>query len=243
MKIMQLIANRNSDFSNHKIPTIAFLGDSVTHGVFELIPDGTEQFIVVYDTEKAYPNLVRGLLAKQYPAANVNIVNAGISGDSAVKGLARLERDVLSKSPDLTVVCFGLNDCHWGRDHISRYLNALEEIFKKLLSAGSEVIFLTPNMMATEVSARLPQGVLRRIAERAMGFEVDGTLEFYLGEAKKLAGRYQIPVCDVYAKWKTMQANGVNVTEQLSNFINHPTREMHWLFANSLVETMMQNNK
>ena len=31
---------------------------------------------------------------------------------------------------------------------------------------------------------------------------------------------------------------GVDVTELLSNKINHPTREMNWLFAYSLVETM-----
>lgn len=241
MKIMQLIANRNNDFSNHKIPTIAFLGDSVTHGVFELIPDGTEQFIVVYDTEKAYPNLVRGLLAKQYPAANLNIVNAGISGDSAVKGLARLERDVLSKSPDLTVVCFGLNDSQKGLDGIGDYTAAMEEIFCRILAAGSEAIFLTPNMMATEVSEKLPQGILARIAAHTAQIQNGGAMDAYMEAGRELAAKYRIPVCDVYAKWKAMQASGVNITERLANHINHPTRELHRLFADSLLETMMKN--
>ena len=45
---------------------------------------------------------------------------------------------------------------------------------------------------------------------------------------------------DVAALVKLMEANGVDTTELMSNFINHPTREMHNLFAFSLVETMMR---
>ena len=33
---------------------------------------------------------------------------------------------------------------------------------------------------------------------------------------------------------------GVNVTELLANKINHPTREFHYLFAISLLETMFE---
>ena len=31
---------------------------------------------------------------------------------------------------------------------------------------------------------------------------------------------------------------GVDITDLLSNYLNHPTRELHWLFAYSLVHTM-----
>ena len=48
-----------------------------------------------------------------------------------------------------------------------------------------------------------------------------------------------MPVCDAYARWKSMQENGVDITEMLANLINHPSREMHWLFAHALLETMM----
>ena len=58
--------------------------------------------------------------------------------------------------------------------------------------------------------------------------------------AREVAKKYNVPVCDCYAKWKTMHAAGVNVTELLANKINHPTREMNWLFAVSLMETMLQ---
>ena len=41
-------------------------------------------------------------------------------------------------------------------------------------------------------------------------------------------------------KWKTLYENGVNITELLSNKINHPNHEMNWVFAYSLVEEIMR---
>ena len=38
----------------------------------------------------------------------------------------------------------------------------------------------------------------------------------------------------------SLYENGVDVTELLANKINHPTREMNWLFAVSLVDTMLR---
>ena len=47
-------------------------------------------------------------------------------------------------------------------------------------------------------------------------------------------------VCDCYAKWKLLSQNGVDTTALLANGINHPSREMAWMFAYSLLETMMR---
>ena len=41
-------------------------------------------------------------------------------------------------------------------------------------------------------------------------------------------------------EWKLMQEKGVDVTELLSNKLNHPTREMNWFTAYKLVETMFE---
>ena len=37
MKIIELIRNKRDYFAGNKVPAIAFLGDSVTHGCFEAI--------------------------------------------------------------------------------------------------------------------------------------------------------------------------------------------------------------
>lgn len=72
-----------------------------------------------------------------------------------------------------------------------------------------------------------------------MELQNNNVLERYLELGEK-AEECDVCICDVYDKWKTLQKNGVNVTELLSNKINRPTCQMNWLFAYSLIETMMR---
>ena len=241
MKIMSLIAERQRDLYAGKIPTIVFLGDSITHGCFELHMGEGNRIDPVYDREHVYHRYLSQMLMNMYPTVAVNVVNAGINGDDTKGGLERLERDVLSHSPDLTVVCFGGNDVHRGINGIANYRNNLSEIFQRLKMAGSEVIFMTANMMNTYISDRLENDFLRKIAERTMKFQNEGVYDSYFDAAREVAAEHDVIICDVYAKWKQMQRNGVDITAMLSNYINHPTRQMHWLFAHSLLETMMQD--
>ena len=92
---------------------------------------------------------VKGLLAMLYPQAPVSVVNCGVNGSSASAGYERLKRDVLAFSPDLLVVCFGLNDANAEMDGLETYKTALRNIFTTAREAGIEVIFMTPNMLNT----------------------------------------------------------------------------------------------
>ena len=222
-----------------KTPTIAFIGDSVTQGCFDVYIDGKGGIQTYFEQKYAYHRYVADIIAMLYPDVPVNIINAGLSGDVATHGLERLERDVLCFNPDLTVVCFGLNDCGDGVENIDKYYDALVGIFTNLKEAGSEVIFMTPNMMATYVSCHLSPE-FKKITEATVNDQISGTLEKYLEKGKEAANKCGVRVCDVYAKWKALYENGVDITELLSNKINHPTHEMNWLFAFSLVEEMMK---
>jgi len=238
MKIIEKIAKRAQDATNPR-PTIAFLGDSVTEGCFELIPKNSEGFNNVYDGESVYHKKVAEILKVLFPTVLLDIVNAGAAGTGAVYGLERLERDVLSKNPDLTVVCFGLNDCGKEDDGISEYIESLRKIFARLREAGSEVIFMTPCMLAEKVSETIHPSFVE-LAEKLSDRQNRGVLDSYIDAARALCAEENVPVCDTYAKWKRMAELGVDVTELLSNKLNHPTRELHNLFAYSLVETMMR---
>ena len=241
MKIMEKIVDRQRDPFGAKIPTIAFLGDSVTDGCFELRMEKDNRIDPIYDKEHVYhKNLVK-ILNMLYPTVSFNIINAGINGTSCVSGNERLEKDVLAYHPDLTVVCFGLNDVHKGVDGLSLYHDTLSTIFQRLKAAGNEVIFMTPNMMNTTVSSELNHELLCRIAGSCMNFQNNGVFDAYIEAGKAAAKEQGAVICDVYSKWKQMQKNGVNITELLCNYINHPTRDLHWLFAFSLVETMMSD--
>ena len=240
MKIIQRMAN---NVESSRSVTLAFLGDSVTQGCFEICPNKLGGVDNVYDQQNTYGMSVLKILSYLFPGVPVNIINAGKSGGKAVQGLMRLDRDVICHSPDLTVVCFGLNDCK-GRnckgeaESVETYVSALEGIFSKLQEAGIESIFMTPNMMNTQISPHLTDPLLVSVAEECAGFQNSGVLEAHIRAAKELCKRMNIPVCDCYAIWKKLYESGVNTTELLSNKINHPSREMNKLFAVDLVRTM-----
>ena len=230
MKIIEKIVNSIGDKHKYTMPSIAFLGDSVTEGSFR----------AHNDYRVAYPYKVRNILYNIFPSANINIINAGIGGTTAPFGAERLERDVLSKNPDLCVVCFGLNDAGTGPENLSKYTDALSEIFEKLQKNDVEVLFMTPNMICTYFDEDL---VPAKYASEINGFinvQNSGLMDMYMDAARETCAKYNVPVCDCYAKWKTMHKYGVNTTKLLSNGINHPTPELHDLFANSLVETMFK---
>ena len=239
MNIMKLIQARSQNNAEREGVTIAFLGDSVTQGCFEVYKNEAGEIAPVFDRNYTYQSYLARIFNLLYPNVPVNIINAGISGGSAPHAVGRLERDVLRHQPDLTIVCFGLNDSGAGMNGIGEYVNALEKIFVGLKAAGSEIIFMTPNMMNTYVSVFVTDPELREIAENTQRTQNEGILDAYLDEAILLCKKHNIKVCDCYAKWKRLANQGVDTTSLLSNKINHPTREMNWLFAVSLLDTIM----
>lgn len=219
--------------------TFAFLGDSVTQSCFELYKKLDGSIDAVYDADAAYHHYLKRALAKLYPNVPVNIINAGIGGGNAPHALARLDRDVISHRPDLTVVCFALNDSWGGEEGLPAYREAIGEILDRLAAAGSETVFLTPNMMCTGLSCHITDGAIREMAQGAADLQNSGMLDRYVETARAVCAERGVPVADAYAKWKAIAAAGVDVTELLANQMNHPTREMNWLFAVTLLETIL----
>ena len=239
MKFIELLAKKQNDLYGAAPATVAFLGDSVTQGCFELFESG-RAIDTVFENQHAYSTRLSEILHTFFPKAHINVINCGISGDNAQNGLSRLDRDVLPFQPDLVVVSYGLNDSGRGEGGLEGYVNALDGIFKRVRSTGAECIFMTENMMNTHVSCHVTNPRFIEIAEGTAKTQNSGMLDRYFEAAKKTALENGVRVCDCYAKWKAMHAAGVNVTELLSNHVNHPIRQMHYLFAISLIETMME---
>ena len=239
MEIMKLFEAKRKKLWNGEIPTIAFLGDSITQGCFEFYMRNDKEFSTVFDSENSYPTIFGKMLKTLFPSVPVNIINAGISGDSAVGGAMRVERDILSRKPHLTVVSFGLNDTFEREEGLEKYKKSLEKIFSLLKADGGEVIFMTQNMMNTYVSCHIKEPHLIKIAEDTMRRQNDGTVDLYFDSAREVAEKYGVPVCDAYEKWKRMDAAGVDTTALLANHINHPNREMHTLFASMLLDVII----
>lgn len=204
------------------INIVAF-GDSVTHGCFG-------ECEVDYDA--AYWNRFRKRINELRDYVPVNVINAGIGGIDAAASIKRIDGQVLKHEPDLVIVCFGLNDVNGS---LERYLTSLKEIFVRC-SEKSEVVFMTPNMFNTRVAEDTPKkhwDYAHKTAEMQNG----GRMDLYINEAVKLAKSMDILVCDCYSKWKELSEKQ-DVTMLLANRINHPTKEMHQLFADMLFETV-----
>ncbi|MBQ8526440.1 MAG: GDSL family lipase [Clostridia bacterium] len=240
MRIIEKFKAKAADNMNNPPVTIAFLGDSVTQGCFELYIESNNCIETVFDKNSAYHNYIAKIFSLLYPKVPVNIVNAGISGDNAPHGYERLERDVLSSNPDLVVVCFGLNDCNSGKEGLEKYTSALENIFVKLQEKDKEIIFMTPNMMNTTISPHIDNELIENMARGTQKIQLDGILDMYIDAAREVCAKNNVPVCDCYAKWKKLSESSVDITELLANKINHPTRDMNWMFAYSLVEKIFE---
>ena len=209
--------------------TIVAFGDSVTHGA---VGAGEINYETVYwNRLKQKINAVRSYVP-------VNVINAGIGGGTAEESLPRLESQVLKHEPDLVIVCFGLNDVN---RELERYTGSLKIIFEKCKASGAQVIFMTPNMLNTSVYEDTEPQFLDYAAITAE-MQNSGKMDLYMQSAIKTALDAGVEVCDCYGEWKKLSETE-DITKRLANRINHPTREMHELFASMLFDKILGDSE
>lgn len=240
MKIIDILAQKSRDAYHSRPATIGIIGDSVSNGCFEVVDHHNGGIEAIYDTERNYAAELRKMLMTLFPFGQVNIVNAAINGDSAPGGLSRIERDLLPQKPDLVIICYGLNDVNAGEDGIDRYRSAMKGMIDKCRLAGAEVIVMTPQPMCWYVHERILSGTQRDIGGRFAELQSSGMMDRYMTAAREAASKGGAVLCDCYERWMTLRRGGVDTTILLSNLLNHPTREMHLLFAYELVRTMFE---
>ncbi len=175
--------------------TVVCLGDSVT-GVY-------------YHTGgvRAYPEMLELALKHTFPTGKLRVVNAGISGNTTIDGLGRLQKDVLDHKPQLVTVMFGLNDMV--RVPVADYRANLATIITRCREAGAEVLLCTPNGVVNTAGRPVPKLV-----------------EFC--DAMKQVGReQQAPVCDVYSAYERIYAVDPLAWRLLFSDQIHPNMDGH----------------
>lgn len=216
---------------------IVFLGDSVTQGCFDILKNDVGDWQLIIEPESSYVNLIDKMIKSKYPDKVINVINSGISGDSTSEALNRVEKDVLSYNPDITVVCLGLNNSC--RRNIPEFCSQLTEIFRKIKSVGSKIIFLTPNMLNTYVDTETPDYLVKMAKDCAL-VQNSGEMDNLIKSGIETACSFDAVICDAYSEWKKLQYYGIDTTALLCNHINHPKREMHRLFADMLFELLKE---
>ena len=196
----------------------------------ELLRAGTEPVRVVcfgdsvtgvyYHTggRRAYPELLPIALKRLYPNAQVEVFNAGISGNSTVDALKRLDSDVLAHKPRLVMVMFGLNDMT--RVPMEEYEANLATIIQKCREAGAEVMLCTPNSVA-ETSAR----PIAKLIE-------------YIAGIRRVSDREKAPVVDCYAAYEAVRSEDPFKWLMLMSDEIHPNMMGHKLFAERIAQAI-----
>jgi len=224
MKIIDKIMLNNQGLIENGPINIVLFGDSISHGAIN----------GYFDYENVYWNRLKKKLNKINDYVPVNMIDSAVEGSTASQALCRIDNWVLNHNPDLVIVCFGLNDVNYP---LENYLNSLKTIFNRCTEAGFKVIFMTPNMLNTYVAPDTPEQFYDYAFVTAE-MQNSGKFDEYIDSAKKLAADEGITVCDCYSKWKELSKTQ-DTTMLLANRINHPTPEMHELFAESLYEIIM----
>jgi acyl-CoA thioesterase-1 len=135
-------------------------------------PPGAVRIVVLGDSlaaglglaaDKAFPAVVERLLRERGRA--VEVVNAGVSGDTSAGGLARLDW-VLQRPADVLVVELGGNDALRGQDLEATEAN-LRSIVRRGRAAGARVLLLgmdVPTNYGPDYSGRFA-AMYERIAD------------------------------------------------------------------------------
>jgi acyl-CoA thioesterase-1 len=104
--------------------TMVCLGDSLTEGY-----GASSSFAV--DKSKSYPAVLQNKV-------KLTVVNAGISGDTASGGLARVDKDVLAKNPQVVIILLGGND-FLGQRPASETKRDLQAIINKVKNESRKI--------------------------------------------------------------------------------------------------------
>ncbi len=191
--------------SGKPVKVVCF-GDSVT-GVY-------------YHTgsRRAYTDMLGLALKKAVPAADPTMVNAGISGNTTVNALARIDQDVLKQNPDLVTVMFGLNDMT--RVPLEQYRENLRSIINQCREAGAEVLLCTPNAVIT-TSGRPAEKLVK-----------------YCEVVREVGREMQVPVCDNYQKLTALRDQNALTWRLMMSDEIHPNMAGHKKMAELIAESI-----
>ncbi len=162
-----------------KLKVVAF-GDSLTAGsaLHEGDPNWTDLLASMFD---------------------VDIINAGIGGNTTTEALSRIESDVYAQKPDIVLIAFGMND-HVivdvdGRTNTEQsvFRNNLIAIIDGVRGIGAKPILITPNAVMEEYYfTRHP------VQWYAPVGGANEQLAVYCDIIRSVADEYEVPLADIF---------------------------------------------
>ncbi len=189
----------------------------------------------------AFRNTITGVYTQRLPELLLKegipniIYNEGVGGSHTGRladndrhkvkhALERLESRVLAKKPNVTVVCFGINDS-WidpGKDSpripLKDFEKNLTYIVESIQAVGSSVILMTPNALG----------------KRHEKWRYDSTNK-YVEVIRELASQQEVTLIDQWKIWENYAASGNDIDDFLLDG-THPNDLWHEQLAVLLAE-------
>lgn len=180
--------------------TIVAFGDSITAG---------------FAVRRGFPSYWKQMLAEKYPEAKIEMINSGISGDTSMDGLARLDYSVLSYEPDLITINFGINDCVLGLGLEEFEANFVEMVRRIRSGPGSEILLLSSEPLETPPYDRM-------------------VLDYYQA-VQRVAKQMDVGFVNVFAAWMKVINAGTPLTGLILSGLDHPNEAGYRIIAEELM--------
>ena len=116
--------------SGQPVTIIAF-GSSSTQGYGSTSPEFT------------YPNRLAAQLRRQYPGADITVLNHGVGGEDAPEMMKRLQTSVIDAKPDLVIWQVGTNAVLRNLDPADT-ANMVEDGVARIQAAGADLVLVDP---------------------------------------------------------------------------------------------------
>lgn len=172
---------------------------------------------------RAWSHLLADSLRAAYPHARLEVINAGVSGNTTAEGLARMEADVLGLKPHLAAVMFGMNDVV--RRSPGEFRDNLKEIVTRATAQGIEVVLMTPNTTHADDPGRSTD-----------------RLAAYADIVRQVGTEMGVPVADCFRRYQEMAAGNRQAWVRLMSDAFHPNLHGHKLFAQEVAGIILGND-
>jgi acyl-CoA thioesterase I len=184
----------------HSVTIVAY-GDSITAG---------------FAVQRGFPSFWREMLQEKYPRAGIELVNSGVSGDTTLDGLARLDWSVLSYEPDLVTINFGINDCVLGLGLEEFEENFVEMVRRIRAGPASEILLLSSQPLETS--------------------PYDKWVLDYYQAIERVAEEVNVGFVDVYGAWMERVEHGTTLGSLIISGLDHPSEAGYRIIAEELMK-------
>jgi lysophospholipase L1-like esterase len=243
-RFVSLILICASIFVFSKIANAESLMDKITASKSPMILFGASSTALRPGTKTYGELLQQTFQEKNIP---LEVINAGVPGNTTALALQRFQKDVLDHNPSLVVIQFGINDSAvdvWKDPPIEKprvelpvFLMNMESMIDLIQDQNGEVILMSPQRMSWSKKTRELYGKPPYISDDEDGFNV--ILDTYVAGLRELAVRKNVRFIDINAAYaKHLADYGEPYSKLLNQDGMHPNDKGHKLVFDLLIEQL-----